>query len=301
MLSILLIGSFFIRIIVTKKTNLDFELLRTFIAVVDNGTLTRAANQIHRSQSAISMQVKRLESQLGQILFLRSGRGLQLTHEGKSLVSYARRLLNLHDQALFDLTTNDDTQQLRIGCPDDYSVKLLPALLTLLRQKNPSIHLSIFTENSGRLRQAMDNNEIDLAIMTRLPDSNEGALIYVDQGVWVTKNVSSLDLQPLPLVLFEPNCKFHSSVIDGLEKNEINYDLVCEASHISLLAELVDRGIGVSVMPKNSVPKGLIAVERTDLPELPVAEVCVCLSGGSQSIAGWPLKELARRLIQTDD
>ena len=280
-----------------KKTNLDFELLRTFIAVVDNGSLTRAANQIHRSQSAVSMQIKRLESQLEQSLFERSGRGLILTHQGKSLVAYARRLLNLHDQALTELTAKDNTQHLRIGCPDDYSVKLLPALLILLRQKNPTIRLSIFTENSGRLRQAMDNNEIDLAIMTRLPDSNEGALIYVDQGIWVAKNASIFDLQPLPLVLFEPSCKFHSSVIDGLDKNEISYDLVCEASHISLLAELVDRGIGVSVMPKKSVPKHLVTVEKINLPELPVVEVCICLSGGNQNIVGWSLNELAKQLV----
>jgi len=280
-----------------KKTNLDFELLRTFIAVVDNGSLTRAANQIHRTQSAISMQIKRLESQLEQNLFERSGRGLLLTLHGKSLVTYARRLLNLHDQALSELTTTNNTQHLRIGCPDDYSVKLLPALIMLLRQKNPTIRLSIFTENSGRLRQAMDNNEIDLAIMTRLPDSNEGALIYVDQGVWVAKSIESFDLQPLPLVLFEPNCKFHSSVIDGLEKNETSYDLVCEASHLSLLFELVGRGVGVSVMPKNSVPDYLLAVEKTDLPELPVAEVCICLSGGQQSVAGWSLHELAKQLM----
>jgi len=280
-----------------KKTNLDFELLRTFIAVVDNGSLTRAANQVHRSQSAVSMQIKRLESQLEQELFMRSGRGLLLTQHGKSLVAYARRLLNLHDQALTELTANDNTQHLRIGCPDDYSVKLLPGLLMLLRQKNPTIRLSIFTENSGRLRQAMDNNEIDLAIMTRLSGSNEGALIYVDQGIWVAKNENSFSLQPLPLVLFEPSCKFHSSVIDGLEKNDINYDLVCEASHISLLAELVDCGMGVSVMPKNSVPKYLMAFERNDLPELPVAEVCICLSGGNQNVAGWSLNELAKQLV----
>ncbi|MFT5755524.1 MAG: DNA-binding transcriptional LysR family regulator [Alteromonadaceae bacterium] len=284
----------------TKKTNLDFELLRTFIAVVDNGTLTRAANQIHRSQSAISMQIKRLESQLGQGLFLRSGRGLQLTHEGKSLVSYARRLLNLHDQALSDLTASDDTQQLRIGCPDDYSVQLIPVLLLLLRQKNPKLRVSITTDNSSRLRQAMDNNEIDIAIMTRLAGSNEGELIYVNQGVWVANNENCFKQEPLPLVLFEPSCKFNSSVIDALEKSEIPYDLICEASHISLLTALVERGFGISVMPLYSVPDKLMIIENLNLPELPVAEVCLCLSGGKQFIAGWSLNELAKQLALKD-
>ena len=285
----------------SKNNNLDFDLLRSFIAVVDSGTLTRAAIQLHRSQSAISMQIKRLESQLNQSLFQREGRGLSLTHQGKSLVSYARRLLNLHDQALNDLTKKEVTRHLRVGCPDDYSLILLPKLITLLRRKNPDIRVSVYTANSGRLREAMDNNEIDLAILTRLPNSNEGALIYQDQGVWVAKNTEDFSQRPLPLVLFEPSCKFHSSVIDGLEKDEISYDLICDASHVSLLSELVRQGRGVSVMPRNAVAADFAIFEHSKLspnllPELPVAEVIVSLKGAAQFIAGWSLTNLAKEM-----
>ena len=285
----------------SKNNNLDFDLLRTFIAVVDTGSLTRAAIQLHRTQSAISMQIKRLESQLNQNLFQREGRGLSLTHQGKSLVSYARRLLSLHDQALNDLTRKEVTTHLRVGCPDDYSLILLPKLISLLRAKNSDVRVSIYTANSGRLRQAMDENEIDLAILTRLPNSNEGALIYQDQGVWVAKNAEDFNQRPLPLVLFEPSCKFHSSVIDGLEKADISYDLICDASHVSLLSELVRQGRGVSVMPKNAVAADLVIFEEhmlstNILPELPVAEVIISLKGAEQFIAGWNLTNLAKEM-----
>ncbi len=285
----------------SKNNNLDFDLLRTFIAVVDTGSLTRAAIQLHRTQSAISMQIKRLESQLNQNLFQREGRGLSLTHQGKSLVSYARRLLNLHDQALNDLTRKEVTTHLRVGCPDDYSLILLPKLISLLRTKNPDIRISVYTANSGQLRQAMDDNEIDLAILTRLPNSNEGALIYQDQGVWVAKSAEEFKQRPLPLVLFEASCKFHSSVIDGLEKGDISYDLICDASHVSLLSELVRQGKGVSVMPRNAVAADLVVFEEhmlsaNILPELPVAEVIVSLKGAEQFIAGWNLTNLAKEM-----
>ncbi len=285
----------------SKNNNLDFDLLRTFIAVVDTGSLTRAAIQLHRTQSAISMQIKRLESQLNQNLFQREGRGLSLTHQGKSLVSYARRLLNLHDQALNDLTIKEVTTHLRVGCPDDYSLILLPKLISLLRTKNPDIRISVYTANSGQLRQAMDDNEIDLAILTRLPNSNEGALIYQDQGVWVAKSAEEFKQRPLPLVLFEASCKFHSSVIDGLEKGDISYDLICDASHVSLLSELVRQGKGVSVMPRNAVAADLVVFEEhmlsaNILPELPVAEVIVSLKGAEQFIAGWNLTNLAKEM-----
>lgn len=284
-----------------KNKHLDFELLRTFIAVVDNGSLTRAANQIHRSQSAISMQIKRLESQLEQKLFERSGRSVALTFEGKSLVAYARRLLNLHDQAITELTKKDATKHIRVGCPDDYTVKLLPVLLKAFREKIPDIRLSVYTANSGVLRQAMDNKEIDIAILTRLPNSSEGVLVYQEQGTWVAKNKNDFMKRPLPLVLFEPSCKFHSSVIDGLEKNEIEYDLICDASHLALLAELVRLGQGVSVMPKNSTPDDLFTCDNIDLPELPVIEVVISLNGGNQCIAGWAIQELATKLANFFD
>jgi len=285
----------------SSNNNLDFDLLRSFIAVVDSGSLTRAAIQLHRSQSAISMQIKRLEAQLNQRLFQREGRGLSLTHQGKSLVAYARRLLNLHDQALNDLTKKAVPTHFRVGCPDDYSLILLPKLITLLRKNNPNIRVSVYTANSGQLRQAMDNNEIDIAILTRLPNSNEGALIYQVQGVWVAKNSEDFNQRPLPLVLFEPNCKFHSSVIDGLEKDGISYDLICDASHVSLLSELVRQGRGVSVMPKNVVAVDLAIFEGHEfsgkiLPELPVAEVIISLKGGEQFIAGWNLTHLAKEM-----
>lgn len=282
----------------SRAKNLDIDLLRTFIAVVDNGSVTRAALQIHRSQSAISMQIKRLEQQLGQVLFERTNRSLLLTQQGKELIVFARRLLNLNDQALIALGQPSNKMLLRVGCPDDYSITLLPKLLQLLRARNPNVQLVITTANSGQLRQAMDNNDIDIAILTRLSGSNEGVLIYQEHGVWVSADKQLFLQRPLPLVLFEQSCKYHSQIIDGLEKNSISYDLICSASNVALLLSLIRANVGVSVMPKQSVPKELIYEKQIMVTELPVAEVIICATGGEQLIAGWSLSELAKNISE---
>lgn len=279
----------------TRTQNIDFELLRTFIAVVDNGSITRASGQIHRTQSAISMQIKRLEQQIGQSLFDRTGRNLVLSYRGKSLVAYARRLLSLHDEAIDQLSSEQFTSHITIGCPDDYSNSLLPKLIHIFHHHNPEIHVSIATANSGELRHMMDNNEIDMAILTRLPESNEGVVIYQSQGVWLAKEKSKLFQRPLPLGLFEPSCKFHSSVVDGLEKSNVDYRLMCDASQTQLLCSLVRNYNMVSVIPDIAVPTDLIGCRSVDgLPELPVAEVIISLKGGAQNIAGLSLSDIAQ-------
>lgn len=278
----------------SRSSNIDFELLRTFIAVVDNGSITRASGQIHRTQSAISMQIKRLEAQLGQVLFDRSGRQLTLTYRGKSLVAYARRLLNLHDEAFNTLSNDGQLLHITIGCPDDYSASLLPKLMKIFYRENKNIQITVITKNSGELRQMMDRNEIDIAILSRLPQSNEGVLILQSYGTWVAKEANSFNQRPLPLALFEPSCKFHSTVIDGLEKSHIDYQLCCDASQTQLLIELVRQENLVAVIPNGSVPIDLVGLRDVDgLPELPIAEVIICLKGGKQSIMGLSLKEIA--------
>ena len=280
-----------------RSQNIDLELLRTFIAVVDNGSITRASKQIHRTQSAISMQIKRLEEQLGQILFDRSGRQLILTYRGKSLVAYARRLLNLHDEAINKLTNDEQKSHITIGCPDDYSATLLPKLMSVLYKKNAKLHITVITHNSGKLRQLLDDDEIDLAILSRLSQSNEGVLISKSYGMWLAKDKASFNQRPLPLALFEPNCIFHSTVIDGLEKGQIDYNLLCDASQTELLISLVRHENFVTVVPEASVPDDLIGFRSIQsLPELPIAEVIICMSGGKQSMLGLSLNTIATQM-----
>ncbi|MCJ8298064.1 MAG: LysR substrate-binding domain-containing protein [Pseudomonadales bacterium] len=279
---------------------MDIELLRTFIAVVDNGSFTRAAAQIFRSQSAISMQVKRLEEQLQRQLFHRSARTLKLSLDGRALLPYARQLLKLHDEAMDNILNRSQAHNIRIGCPDDYSHTLLPDLIQILRRKIPGVHISSICANSNILRQHLDNGELDMTIITRPEGSTEGVLILQEQGVWLCNDPQMINRRPLPLALLEPGCKFHSLVIDGLQKADISYDLVCDASNCGLLIELVRRNLAVSVMAAHTAPDDLVKLTAPEgLPTLPVAEIVICLKGGKQLIEGISLETIAAEMASS--
>ena len=146
---------------------LDHELLRTFIAVVDTGSFTRAAAQVFRTQSAVSMQMKRLEEQLSKRLFLKEGRELQLTDDGQKLVSYARRIMTLHDEALGVMAVEGESRPLLLGCPDDYVTGVLPQLLSEIQKQLPGLQVQVRTGSSAQRRDLIDKGELDLTIRTR--------------------------------------------------------------------------------------------------------------------------------------
>ncbi|MDD1780331.1 LysR family transcriptional regulator [Enterovibrio sp. ZSDZ35] len=256
---------------------MDIDSLRSFLAIVDTGSFTRAAAQIHRTQSAISMQVKRLEEELGSPLFDRDKRPLSLSLSGQRLVSHARRLIASHDEALDAFKREDTTRPIRIGCPDDYAESLLPALLEQLRyQLKQNVTFDILCASSVRLRQRLDSGELDLAVVTRAPDSDEGWLLKHDKGVWVCGSDKRLISQrPLPLALFDKNCKFHSTALDGLGKFGIEVDLLTFTTSASTLKAVVRKGMAMSAMARSSVPDDLHIIDNGNLPPLPAIDIVI--------------------------
>ena len=259
---------------------MDIEALRSFIAFVDTGSFTRAAKQVCRTQGAVSMQMKKLEEEAGQVLFRKNGRYLTLTDQGQSLVSYARRIVGMHDEVLGSLASHAVHPPIRIGCPDDYAESVLPQLTELLIQQLPQQSLRIHCDCSTQLRLMLDNGEIDIAILTRAPEKEEGYLLKHDSGVWVHGGYPALlEKQILPLVMYEPDCKFHSSAIDGLEKQGKNYHLVCTSSSATAIKSLIKRGVGISAMARSSVSPGLVEIDQAaKLPELPAVEIVLAVA-----------------------
>lgn len=254
---------------------LDHELLRTFIAVVDTGSFTRAAAQVFRTQSAVSMQMKRLEQALDKTLFTKDKRELQLTDDGLKLVGYARRILKLHDEALGVMASDTAIRPLLLGCPDDYVRGVLPELLAQIRILVPGLQVQVRSGSSGLLRQLMDEGQLDLAVLTRPPEKEEGYLLLQDKGVWIAPGPDFIAKnEVLPLALVEPDCKFHSSAVDGLIKQGVAFELQCISGNCELLVELVRRGEAVSTLASCSVPSDLYRVPGSiGLPELPSVEI----------------------------
>lgn len=254
---------------------LDHELLRSFIAVVDTGSFTRAAAQVFRTQSAVSMQMKRLEEQLDKKLFLKEGRELQLTDDGLKLVSYARRIMKLHDEALGVLAADTGSRPLLLGCPDDYATGVLPQLLSEIQKQLPGLQVQVRTGSSAQLRELIDKGELDLSILTRRPETEEGYLLLQDKGVWVAPAKGFiLPGETIRLVLVEPDCKFHSTAVDGLIKQGWPYEVSCISGNCALLIELVRRGGVATTLSSCCVPPDLYPVpDAVGLPELPTVEI----------------------------
>ncbi len=278
---------------------MDTDLLRSFVAVVDTGSFTRAAKQIFRTQSAISMQIKRLEEQCGRVLFIRNGRSLELTEEGRSLLGYARQILTLHDEALSGLRQRRSYKPLRLGCPEDYSQRLLPDLIIMLRQRFPGLQLEVSAAPTPVLRQALDAGELDIAVVTRQPGADEGYNLFQDRGVWLAApGFNWQQCGSIPLALYDYECKFHNAARDGLEKQGREYELLCTSSHPALLLELVRRQQAVTVVASCTVPDDLDVIEGPgiEMPPLPAIDVVLLGAADGHELVTLPLlRELAEQ------
>ena len=264
---------------------MDIDILRSFLAFVESGSFTGAARKTFKTQSAISMQMKRLEEEGGRALFAKDGRNLVLTDDGKLLANYARRILALHDEALGTLKAVGEHPPLRIGSPDDYADSILPQLVRKIKADYPELRITLTCATSSNLRGRLDSGELDLAVLTRNPNSDEGYLMVHDRGVWMTAPGSTLiDQDPLPLVLFGEDCKFHTTAIDGLDKLERAYELQCTTTNACVLQALVRNDQAISAVASLTVPADLEAVSHPELPELPAIDVVLMAAPQSHSL-----------------
>ena len=253
---------------------MDIDALRTFLAFVETGSFTRAAQQVCRTQSAVSMQMKKLEQELGSSLFVKQGRQLILSTSGVHLASYAKQLLALHDEAKKQLKTACGQIRIRLGCPDDYSYTVLPKIVTLLHKHLPQLDLQICSAPSKQLRAQLDQGLLDLVISTRSADSEEGYFLQSSQGVWVKS--PEFSYQPdmiLPIAIFQRDCKFHQGAIEGLLKAERQFTIIACCSSVSALKSLVKANLAIGVMANISNTEELEVINDPTLAVLPVIDI----------------------------
>src|SRR5829696_6224351 len=141
---------------------IDVDQLRTFIAIAETGSFTRAADVVHKTQSAVSMQMKRLEERLGRPIFSRDGRASKLTEDGERLLDYARRIVKLNVEALNAFSDAELAGRVRLGVPDDYADRYLPEIMAHFSRAYPAVELTVICEETVCLLERIKSNEIDL-------------------------------------------------------------------------------------------------------------------------------------------
>jgi len=185
------------------KPPLDSDLMRSFLAVADLGSVTAAAGRLYRTQSAVSLQVKRLEENLGQPLFDRQARGVVLTPRGEQLVPYARRVVALLDEAAVALREKPLVGPVRVGIPDEYSGTVLPRVLAAFDERHEGVQVSVRVDHSSAQIAALEADEIDLGVIYDWAYVQEGEVLCIDPTVWVTSVTHGQHLRrPVPVAAY---------------------------------------------------------------------------------------------------
>jgi len=257
---------------------MDIDALRSFLAFIETGSFTRAAKQVHRTQAAVSMQMKKLEEDVGKCLFEKQGRLLTLSQDGRQFSHYAKQLLQLHDETLRTMRHTNNSTLLRLGSPDDYADTLLPRLISLLHKKFSNLDIRVTCLPSFKIKQLLDAGDLDIGLITRSPDSEEGQLIYQDKGVWIYNPKHNTHLRsPLPIAVFQPDCRFHQGAIEGLLKAKIPFQVIASCSSLAALLGLVKNGAAIGAVANISTAE-CVVLESEHLPVLPGANIALIRS-----------------------
>jgi DNA-binding transcriptional LysR family regulator len=238
--------------------NLDVDQLKTFLAIADTGSFTRAADDVNKTQSAVSMQMKRMEEQLGRPLFAKDGRGVRFTADGERLLEYACRIVALSDEAVSAFTRPDITGTIRFGTPDDYAERFLPEILARFSRTHPLVTVDVECISSIVLKDRIANGELDLAIISTGGATPTGEIIRREPLIWATSARHSAHLlETLPVAVASMGCAWRKLAEDGLMKMGRGYRIAYTSSNSAAIDAAVLQGLAVGAMPEMCLRAGM--------------------------------------------
>lgn len=257
------------------STRLDSDLLRTFVAVADSGSFSRAGDLVGRTQSAVSLQMKRLEDVAGRPLFTRQARGVRLTAEGERLLVNARRVLRLMDQTASELHGEPTGGIVRLGLPGSYGTSILSAVLTRFATFCPEVEVTLDCAQGPALEAALAAGELDLIAFSADSPGTEGEVLLHDPAVWVTSaRHDTHECDPVPVALFEPGCSWRDRAAQVLDDRGVRYRVACTSASSAGIMAAVLSGLAVAVLELSKVPEGArILTEAEGFPGFPGATV----------------------------
>lgn len=261
----------------TYPRNLDLDLLRSFAVIATEQNISRAAERLLRNQSTISLQLKRLEDQIGRQLCERTPRTVRLTRDGEMLLGYANRMLQLNDEALNRMIEPRLEGKVRLGAPEDFATTHLPTILGEFARTHPLVSLEVTCDLTMNLMQQFRKEELDIALLKREPTVRlSGIRVWREPLVWVACDGFDLKgLETIPLVVSPEPCVYRKRAVQALksakQKNRIAYTCGSLAGNLAA----VKSGLGISVLPKEMVPRDLHALHSRRLPDLRDTEIAL--------------------------
>lgn len=273
---------------------LDLDLLRTLAAVADTGSFSLAGRRVGRSQSAVSMQIQKLETALGKQLLHRGQKKIAPTPAGTDLLAYARRLLKISDEAWASVTRPEETGIVRLGVPEDYAVSLLTPILETFGRDHPRVTVDLACGPSPALTEAIAAGTLDLAIVTRFA-GYPAEVLRREPMVWVASpRHAAWEREPLPVALFQ-TCAARANILKALADTDTPFDRAYSSASLAGMVTIVQAGLAVAGMALCGVPPSLKVIgENEGLPPLPDLEIGL-LRGGSDSGPAHRLRDAIER------
>lgn len=262
---------------------LDIDLVRTFVAISDTGSFTSAATRVLRTPSAISMQMKRLEEQLGRALFTRDGRSVALTSDGEALLGHARQMLRVNEEAISRFLVPPVEGRVRFGAPDDFGTRFLPNILSRFAATHPKVEVSVVLTTSIKLQEQLKNGDIDLTLVTT-DEGGDGAVkgrtIHAEPLIWVgVKGGRARNADPVPLALSDHGCVWRAAALRSLDRTGRPYRIAytCENCQGQLAALLAD--LAIAPLPQSLLTPDYERLSKEgDLPEIGHYQIRLCES-----------------------
>ncbi len=275
--------------------NLDLDLLKTFIAIADTGSFTRAADDVGRTQSAVSMQIKRLEEVVSRPIFQRDGRQNRLTIDGEKLLDYARRMVKLNDEAVMAFTKPELTGTVRFGTPDDYADGFLPEILARFARTHPLVQGDVECRNTEQLVQLIKRGELDASLITTASGDAATEAVRSESLVWVVSQRHCPHLQPvLPVAIAQAGCTWRRLTLAKLEELGRPYRIAYASNNSNAVNAAVLSGLAIGVVPQICVrPAMRVLTEDEGFPPVGEFNIGLVRSPGKTSS---PVEALVRHI-----
>ena len=285
-----------------RRVNLDIDLLRCFATVVEAGGFTAAAKTLLRTQSAVSVQIKRLETTIGHKLFERSKRTPVLTEQGEMLLGYAHRILKLNDETVLRLTETEMEGTLRLGVVEYLAPHRLPEIISKLRRAYPRLDLRLRIDLSSKLHAELEAGKLDVIIAARSENKDYGQELFREQLCWATGPLGIPDAQtPVPLAVLPHPCFYRQAAITSLDQQDRPWYCAVTTMNISGVQKVIEAGLAVGVLSKSSLlPSMTILGPEDGFPLLPMISLGVFSNNYDSKFAIAPvMKFIADCVVDT--
>lgn len=256
----------------------DTLTLKSFISIAETGTFSSAAEVVGRTQSALSLQIKKLEEGLGCQLFDRSGRKVKLTDQGEIFLGYAKQIIQLQWEAYSRLKEPDVEGEIRLGTPEDFATHYLPDVLSIFRQHHPRVQLNVSCDLTLNLIDGFRHGDYDVILVKRDPKATKGGTkVWREPLVWAAADHYKPEA-PLSLVLSPQPCIYRARALAALDKAKKPWRISYTSPSLAGTIAAVKAGLGITVLPENMLPLGIHPIRK--LPQLADAEIALMKRDG---------------------